>query len=78
MPLSFPNLDSLKNYFGRSVLYEDGETEESYRERCAVHSEQTGDHVQAMEVRSKKPWDRWTGDDQHRGVGRILNRRKNR
>jgi hypothetical protein len=50
-------MQSLQRYFNLPV--KDGETEEQYRERCALDAEQRGDIVKAQGVRTKKGWNKW-------------------
>lgn len=62
MPMDFPNLDVLRRFYDspKALPYREGETEASYRERCAVHAETVyKDPVEAMEIRSSKGWDKW-------------------
>ena len=70
MPMDFPDLAKLRRSFDHPSMlpYEDGETEDTYRERCAVWSEQEGDHVQAQEVRTKKNWDKWNDAEKFDGL----------
>lgn len=65
MPMSWPDLPSLRRSFDRptAVPYQEGESEKSYRDRCAAWSEESGDLVQAHEVRTGKGWDEWTEAD---------------
>lgn len=73
MPMDFPDLAKLRRSFDYPEMlpYQDGETEDTYRERCAAWSEQQGDHVQAQEVRTKKGWDKWNDFDKLDGLRRI-------
>ena len=51
MPMDFPNLDVLRRFYDspKALPYREGETEASYRERCAVHAETVyKDPVEAM------------------------------
>lgn len=60
MPIDFPDLESLKRYFNRpKAVPFVGQTEEVYRDQCAVWSEDSGDSVQAMEVRTGSGWNKW-------------------
>jgi hypothetical protein len=64
MPISFPDMASLERYFGDGLPPKPGETEEQYRERCAVFSvEKYNDHIQAHEVRTGKGWNKWDDGD---------------
>ena len=70
MPMSFPDLNALRNAFDhqRMLPYRKGETEDAYRERCAVWSEEKcNDHIQAQEIRSGKGWDQW-GESENIGL----------
>lgn len=67
MPMSFPDLKTLRAHFDhpKSLPYYEGESEATYRERCAVWSEEVwSDYVQAHEIRTSKGWDQWNEDEQ--------------
>ena len=67
MPMDFPDLNALKAGYDHETMvpYKEGETEDQYRERCAVWVETVhGDHIEAQEVRTKKGWNKWGEGDQ--------------
>lgn len=73
MPMDFPDLKSLRNSYDdpKRVPYKAGESEDAYRERCAVYMETVwNDPVEAQEVRSGKGWDRWSDKDADQAIAK--------
>ena len=71
MPMSFPDIESLKQ---RAKVREfrqpeEGESEESFREALASHVGEV-DIIESMEIRNKVGWDQW--DDQPNVLGALL------
>ena len=58
MPRTFTD-EAVDRFLEMTGCDADGDTAEK-RERAAVKSEQLGDHVQAWEIRSGRPWDDMT------------------
>lgn len=58
MPMTFDD-KRVERYLEMTNSSTDGTAEEK-RERAAVHSEESGDHVQAWEIRTGRPWDEMT------------------
>jgi len=64
MPMSFPNMDSLKaaardHRFRQPA---DGEREADYRAALADHVA-SRDFVESQEIRTGKGWDKWNKDE---------------
>ena len=76
MPMDFPDLKTLRNHYDRpdAVPYKDGESEDVYRERCAVYMETVWkDPVEANEIRTKKGWDQWDDKEAEVAIQRHPN-----
>lgn len=60
MPMSFPNMDSLKMAakIWKFRQPDEGETEAEYRAALANHV-QLKDMIEAQEIRTGKGWDQW-------------------
>jgi hypothetical protein len=68
MPMSFPNMDSLKRHATMLKFRQPNkdESEDDYREALANHV-QPIDFIESCEIRNKVGWDQWS-EEQNRDM----------